>query len=171
MMNQERAMMTKLQRYDVYVSGVCESGCGEAMDDNGDYYKVDEVDVAISREVIAKEHYKEQAELARQENEKLQAEKKELFDTMQMYCDKARKLEVKQTKLQARIDELETLLCTATDYSPEKHPITAYNHYQRMYEIKKRKIIADFIDSVRPDISTYSLRTIEAKLREGNDDV
>ena len=33
----------KLQRYQAYISSCCESGCGESMDDNGDYVMLKDV--------------------------------------------------------------------------------------------------------------------------------
>lgn len=35
--------MSDIQRYEAYISGVCESGCGESMNDNGEYVKYDDI--------------------------------------------------------------------------------------------------------------------------------
>ena len=113
--------MTKLQlqRYDIYgYDYECQS------DDHGDWYKVHEVDAVLKEQADEVFYWKNIAKSALDE--------------------KKSKLEQIE-QLQARINELETLLCTATNYDPEKHLVAAHNHYQRMYEIKKRKIIADGI--------------------------
>lgn len=107
--------VSDIQRYEAYISGVCESGCGESMNDNGEYVKYDDHIAEIEQTMEwAKSSYAEmkaklQAEVETTEQLKIMY-KNQLFEA-EARIEELEALEKAYSRkwdwMQARIEELE----------------------------------------------------------------